>query len=87
MKRTIMAAATGIALVLLAVTASVDPGGHSLTFVFHTFSGIDGINYYIDGGSYETVNLQRDGGQLSVDNIFLGEDSVHPDNNPFRDVR
>ena len=38
--------------------ASVDPGGHSLTFTFHTFSGIDGINYYIDGGTYETVDLQ-----------------------------
>jgi hypothetical protein len=64
-------------------TATVDPSGRQLTFNFHTFSGIDGMDYEIEGGSYQTVNLQRDGLQLSTDRIFLGEDSDHPDHNPM----
>jgi len=67
--------------------ASVDPGGHSLTFVFHTFSGIDGINYYIDGGTYETVDLQRDGRELPTSHIYLGQYGVNPQNDPFEDNR
>jgi hypothetical protein len=64
-------------------TATVDASGKQLTFNFHTFSGIDGMDYDIQGGTYQTVNLQRDGLQLSIDRIFLGEDSVHPDHNPL----
>ena len=61
------------------------PGPHYcvMTFSFHTFDGIDGVNFHIDGGSYVQLDLYRDGNPISVDNIFLGEDSVHPDNNPF----
>lgn len=67
--------------------ATVDPTHHLITFRFHTFSGLDGIEYFIDGGSYQTVDLQRDGVDLPIDNIFLGAYSVHPDNNPFKVCR
>ena len=68
-------------------TAHVSDSGHLLSFRFHTYSGIDGLNYFIDGGTYQTVELRRDGTQLSVDRVFLGEDSVNPDHNPFRSER
>jgi hypothetical protein len=61
----------------------VGPADNELDFRFHTFSGIDGIDFRIDGGSYQTLTLYRDGSVLPVDHIFLGAYSVHPDNNPF----
>ncbi len=64
-------------------TASIDPTGHILVFSFHTYSGVDGLDYFIDGGTQQTLNLEIDGRQLSPDRIFLGEDSVHPNNDPF----
>ncbi len=63
--------------------AAVDPSGHVLTFNFHTYNGIDGIDYYISGGTQQTLDLRLDGRQLSTDRIFLGEDSVHPNGNPM----
>jgi hypothetical protein len=45
-------------------TASVDPTGHTLTFAFNTYAGVDGIDYFIDGGSEQTLDLQVDGHQL-----------------------
>ena len=61
----------------------VGPADNELDFRFHTFSGIDGMDFRIDGGTYQTLTLYRDGAPLSIDNAFLGEFSVHPDNNPF----
>lgn len=61
----------------------VGPADNELDFRFHTFSGIDGMDYRIDGGTYQTLTLYRDGAPLPIDNTFLGAFSVHPDNNPF----
>jgi hypothetical protein len=68
-------------------TASVDPSGHTLTFAFHTYAGVDGIDYFIDGGSQQTLDLQVDGHRLSPSRVFLGEDSVNPDRDPFTLLR
>jgi len=58
-------------------------GGGTVTFDLHTQSGIDGINFSVDGATKITLDLMRDGNKTSVDNIFLGEDSVHPAHNPL----
>ena len=63
--------------------ASISADGHVLTFSFNTYAGIDGIDYYIQGGTEQTVSLQLDGRRLSPVRIFLGEDSVHPEHDPF----
>lgn len=63
--------------------ASVDPSGHVLTFSFHTFSGIDGVDYEILGGSGQRVNLQMDGAEFNPSSVFLGSYSVHPEFMPF----
>ena len=55
----------------------------TMTFSFHTYDGIDGVDFHIAGGSYVKLDLKRDGKRISTDNIFLGEDSVHPEHNPF----
>jgi hypothetical protein len=68
-------------------SASIDATGHVLTFSFHTYSGIDGIDFYIRGGTQQTLNLQLDGRQLAPTRIFLGEDSVHPEADPFTVLR
>lgn len=62
-------------------------GAGKLTFNLHTASGIDGIDFEVQDGSRIELSLMRDGNQTSPDNIFLGEDSVHPDHNPFAVVR
>lgn len=58
-------------------------GDGTIAFDVHTFSGVDGFDFQIAGGDRVTFDLQRDGRQISTDHIFLGEDSVHPDRNPF----
>ncbi|HTE86827.1 MAG TPA: hypothetical protein VK821_19105 [Dehalococcoidia bacterium] len=64
-------------------SATIDGSGHSLSFDFTTFSGIDGIDYFIQGGSQQVLDLQLDGHQLPVDNIYLGAYSVHPEHDPL----
>jgi hypothetical protein len=63
------------------------PAPGILTFSFVTFSGIDGIQFHIDGGTQVTLDLQLDGHELPVDNIFLGAYSQHPKSNPFTVTR
>jgi|GEM_PF-1678958 len=59
------------------------PQNDELDFDFHTFSGLDGVDFRVHGGSYAILTLYRDGAPLSVDHIFLGAYSQHPDTNPF----
>src|SRR5579883_73742 len=62
-------------------------GAGKLTFNLHTQSGIDGIDFEVQDGSRIDLSLLRDGNQTAPDNIFLGEDSVHPSHNPFAVIR
>jgi len=62
-------------------------GAGTLTFDLHTFSGIDGLNFKVHGGTKVRLDLHRDGHQTGVDHIFLGVYSVHPDHDPFTVTR
>lgn len=58
-------------------------GPQTLVFGMHTFSGVDGFNFNVDGGTFVRLDLYRDGHQTSPDHIFLGAKSVHPNDDPF----
>ncbi len=57
--------------------------GHRLVMQVHTYSGIDGVNFRIDGGDGVTLRLYYDGHLIDPSNIFAGRFSVHPRANPF----
>jgi hypothetical protein len=59
------------------------PNNDELDFDFHTFSGIDGVDFRVKGGSYAIVTLYRDGDPQPIDHIYLGAYSQHPDTDPF----
>jgi len=58
-------------------------GGHTLSIHFHTFDGIDGVNFTIRGGEALRLNLKVDDEQISTQSIFLGVEGRHPKHNPF----
>ena len=64
-------------------SVSVDGSGHTLSFSFHTYNGIDGVDYDIQGGTGQRVDVQEDGVEMPTTNAFLGAYSVHPENMPF----
>lgn len=64
----------------------LDDNGHVLKFSFVTYEGIDGLDFQVDGGLFVRFALDRDGHLIDPASIFLGEDAVHPDHNPF-DIR
>jgi hypothetical protein len=64
-------------------SAGIDGSGQTLYFDFHTGSGIDGIDYEIQGGSGQKVYIQRDGQDISVNRVFLGRNGVHPEFDPM----
>ena len=66
--------------------ASIDTP-QQLSFSFHTFDGLDGISFQIDGGSQITLSLSLDGRPLGADSTFLGAYSQHPDSEPFTITR
>jgi hypothetical protein len=67
--------------------ATIDVTGHVLTFAFNTYAGVDGLDYFIDGGSQQTLNLQVDNYRLPPSRIYLGSDSIHPERNPLTVLR
>jgi hypothetical protein len=68
-------------------TAYISANRHELTYSFTTFDGIDGVDYGISGGSYQSVSAYYQGGRMDVENIYLGTGGAHPENNPFTDSR
>jgi hypothetical protein len=58
-------------------------GDGTIIFDLHTYSGIDGFDFDVRGGDRVTFELKRDHNLIGVDHIFLGEDGVHPNHNPF----
>jgi hypothetical protein len=68
-------------------TYSVSGNRKQLTFSFNTYDGRDGIDYVIDGGSYQSVSAYYQGGLMDVENIYLGAGGAHPEYNPFTDTR
>lgn len=57
--------------------------GHEIKFSFVTYSGIDGFNFNVDGGTKVRYKLDQSGTPISTSSIFLGKDSVHPKHNPL----
>jgi hypothetical protein len=72
-------------LVKLEGDDSVDvvDGGHKMVIHFHTFDGIDGVNFTVNGGERLRLNLKLDGNLIPTDQIFLGAQGRHPRHNPF----
>jgi len=68
-------------------TFTVTDGGHTLWLGFHTYNGIDGINFHIRGGEYVRFHLDLDNQLISTSNIFLGASLSHPATNPFQVAR
>jgi len=58
--------------------------GHEIKFSFVTYSGIDGFNFNVDGGTKVRYKLDQSGTPISTSSIFLGQDSVHPKHNPMQ---
>jgi hypothetical protein len=60
-------------------------GAGTITFDLHTQSGIDGIDFAVDGGSGTTLtlSLSRDGHKTATDHIFEGVSEVNPAHNPL----
>lgn len=63
--------------------ADVLDGGHTLQIKFHTYDGIDGVNYRIDGSDDLWMRAELDGQLISTSNVFLGPNHVNPPTNPF----
>jgi hypothetical protein len=66
---------------------AVRDGGHTLAVHFNTYEGIDGVDFAVEGGSRLHLNLRQDGSLSATDEIYLGEDSSHPGDNPFVELR
>jgi hypothetical protein len=61
----------------------LENGGHDLVIYYHTYDGIDGVNFEIDGGSVLTGEANLDSLPISTANIFLGASEENPLHNPF----
>ncbi len=57
--------------------------GHRLVVKFHTYSGIDGVNFHIAGGDSVRLRLEEGGHLIDRSNIFVGHFNVHPATDPF----
>jgi len=63
-------------------SATVDGDGR-LNYDFKTFSGIDGVDFRVDGGAEVTLSLFLDGQQLPPERIWIGDKGRHPQADPF----
>jgi hypothetical protein len=64
-------------------SVAVSDGGHRLVMHFHTFDGIDGLNFRVNGGDDLRLDLKLDDQQASTSQIFLGPRGHHPKHDPF----
>ena len=63
-------------------SATVD-GNDNLNFSFKTYSGIDGVDWRVIGGTQMTFTLSEDGQPMSTGAINIGDGSSHPVSDPF----
>jgi hypothetical protein len=61
----------------------ITDGGHKMVIHFHTFDGIDGVNFTVNGGDKLHLKLELDGKDAPTDQIYLGPQGKHPKHNPF----
>lgn len=62
----------------------VSEDGHSLRYNVHTFDGLDGVNFRVDGGEVVTFRLELNDALINTDHVYLGAADAHPLHNPFR---
>lgn len=62
----------------------VSDDGHTLRYNVHTFHGLDGVNFRIDGGDVLSFRLELNDRLVGTDHIYLGAADSHPEHNPFR---
>ena len=62
----------------------VSDDGHTLRYNVHTFDGLDGVNFRIEGGDVVTFRLELNDRLIGTDHIYLGAADSHPAHNPFR---
>ncbi len=65
----------------------VSPDGHRLVVKFHTWDGIDGVNFQVDGGRGLRLRLEEFGRLVYPWRVFAGRFSLHPQANPFTVLR
>ena len=63
-------------------SATIDGNGN-LDYSFETYSGIDGVDWRVDGGTEMTFTLYEDGQLMSTSTINLGDKDTHPATDPF----
>lgn len=64
-------------------TVSVGPDGHTLTFDFNNYGGVDGVDFTTSCTPGLKVDLRADGSRIQDQYIHLGAHDVHPGSNPF----
>jgi hypothetical protein len=61
----------------------VHDGGHELVIHFHTFGGVDGVDFTMTSGQRLSADLRLDQQAIATSGIFIGDDGTHPNNDPF----
>jgi hypothetical protein len=65
-------------------SVQLENGGHRMVIHFHTFDGIDGVNFTVNGGDSLHLKLDLDGKLAPTSQIYLGPQGRHPKHNPFK---
>jgi hypothetical protein len=66
---------------------AVGPLRHNMLVRFETWSGIDGVDFRIDGGPGYSVELYVDDELIDPGQIFIGANGTHPSGNPYQESR
>ncbi|MHB1855506.1 MAG: hypothetical protein ACYCS2_10685 [Acidimicrobiales bacterium] len=64
-------------------TVTVGSNGHTLTFAFNNYGGVDGVDFTTTCTPGLKVELKADGGRVQPRFIHLGANDTHPGSNPF----
>jgi hypothetical protein len=59
------------------------PDGHVMSFVFNNYGAIDGVHFETHCATSLTFHLFIDGTPAGVEQVYVGQGSVHPLENPF----
>jgi len=64
-------------------TVTVGSQGHTLTFDFNNYGGVDGVDFTTSCTPGLKVEFKADGGRVQTRFIHLGANDTHPGANPF----
>ena len=57
--------------------------GHRLVVRFHTYDGVDGVNFHVVGGDRLRLRFDEAGKLIGPDRIYAGAEAIHPASDPF----